>query len=161
MFGKGTSTSCLEPRSALRRPTTSPARRSPPPADDFAFAGVSVGYNNGGTPLTQANILSLLTTGGSHRRQDPAQHHGDPPSPPSPSTTAFQYGALDLGAMETALDQGGAVERIWLGTTTSGAINQLYFAPTLGASTDGVYRFGGGGTQGAMQIGVRASLKTS
>ncbi len=59
--------------------------------------------------------------------------------------------------METALNaDGGAVERLWLGSSTSGAINQYYFAPTLGASTDGVYRLGGGGNQGTMWIGFNA-----
>ncbi|WP_397384725.1 autotransporter-associated beta strand repeat-containing protein, partial [Prosthecobacter sp.] len=124
-------------------------------SDDWAFGGIAFGNNNNGTPLTQANILSVLTTGPAADGKVQFSTIGSSLGVIS-LDNGVQYGALDIGAMETALNQSGAVEHLWLGTSTSGAINQYYFAPTLGASTDGVYRFGGGGNQGTMQIGVNA-----
>jgi autotransporter-associated beta strand protein len=124
-------------------------------SDSWALAGVSFGYNNNGTALTQANILSMLTTGaaadGKVQLTTTGSHLGV-----ISLDNSWQYGALDMGAMETALNAGGPVERLWLGTSTSGINNQVYFAPTLGASTDGVYRLGGGGNQGTMWIGFNA-----
>ncbi|WP_395731061.1 beta strand repeat-containing protein, partial [Prosthecobacter sp.] len=124
-------------------------------SDDWAFGGIAFGNNNNGTALTQANILAVLTTGPAADGKVQFSTTGSSLGVIS-LDNGVQYGALDIGAMETALNQSGAVEHLWLGTSTNGAINQYYFAPTLGASTDGVYRFGGGGNQGTMQIGVGA-----
>ncbi|OYW21818.1 MAG: hypothetical protein B7Z52_00370, partial [Burkholderiales bacterium 12-64-5] len=122
-------------------------------SDAMGFSGVSFGYNNNnGTPLTQADILSVLTTTGATNGKVQLNSTG-PALGVISLDNGVQYGALDLGAMETALGGGG---KLWLGTSMSGAINQLYFAPTLGASTDNVYRFGAGGNQGTMQIGAGA-----
>jgi autotransporter-associated beta strand protein len=124
-------------------------------SDAWGYSGVSIGYNNNGAPLSQANILSLLTTSGATNGKIQLNTTGTTLGVIS-LDNGVQYGALDIGAMETALNQGGAVEHLWLGSMTSGAINQLYFAPTLGASTDGVYRLGGGGNQGTIQFGAGA-----
>ena len=124
-------------------------------SDDWAISGVSFGYNNDGTRLTQANILDRLTTGAATDGKVQLTTTGANLGVIG-LDNSWQYGALDMGAMETALNAGGPVERLWLGNMTSGVNNQVYFAPTLGASTDGVYRLGGGGTQGTLWIGFNA-----
>jgi hypothetical protein len=135
--------------------STSPARKSPHVSDDWALSGVSFGYNNNGTRLTQADILARLTTGAAADGKVQLSTTGSNLGVIS-LDNSWQYGALDMGAMETALNAVGPVERLWLGSMTSGVNNQVYFAPTLGASTDGVYRLGGGGNQGTMWIGFNA-----
>ncbi|MCX6839395.1 MAG: autotransporter-associated beta strand repeat-containing protein, partial [Verrucomicrobia bacterium] len=125
-------------------------------SDAWGYSGVSIGYNNNGAALTQTDILSVLTGGAATDGKIQLLTTGSTRGVIS-LDNGVQYGALNIGAMETALNaDGGAVERLWLGSMTSGAINQLYFAPTLGASTDGVYRLGGGGNQGTIQFGAGA-----
>jgi hypothetical protein len=129
-------------------------------SDDYAFAGVSFAYNSNGSPLTQSDILARLTGGTAADGQVQLLRNGNTRGG-IVFDNGVQYGALDIAAMETALNgDGGAVERLWLGSSTSGVINQLYFAPTLGASGDGVYRFGAGGNQGIMRS-ARGPSKTS
>jgi hypothetical protein len=124
-------------------------------SDPWALSGVSFAYNNSGVPLTQADILGMLTTGAATDGKIQLTTTGSSLGVIG-LDNSWQYSPLDMGAMETALNAGGAVERLWLGSMMSGVANQVYFAPTLGASTDGVYRLGGAGNQGTLWIGFNA-----
>lgn len=67
---------------------------------------------------------------------------------------------LDIGMYTQAIDQaawasGG--KEMWLGASHSiGVTSAGYFNATMLPGTDGVYRFGGGGSQGTLVLGVNA-----
>jgi autotransporter-associated beta strand protein len=118
-------------------------------SDILGIAGVSFAYHNYDSGnlrgLRQSDILNMLTTGtatdGKVRLSTTGNYLGV-----ISLDNGWQYGALDLAAMEAALGNG----KIWLGASTS---NQVYFAPSLAPNSGNVYRLGGGGNQGSLILG--------
>ncbi|MBL9089899.1 MAG: autotransporter-associated beta strand repeat-containing protein, partial [Planctomycetaceae bacterium] len=117
-------------------------------SDNIGISGVSFAYHTSPATkgLSQADIMNVLTntpTDGKVSLESTGGYLGV-----VALDNGWQYNALDMGAMETAL--GG---KLWLGSSTS---NQVYFAPTLQPGADNVYRLGGGGNQGSLIVGLNA-----
>lgn len=134
-------------------------------SDILGLAGISFGYHNydGGNHygLRQSDILAVLTTGAAQNGKVQFTSTGNYLGVIA-LDNGWQYGALDLHQMETSL--GG---KIWLGASTgpgSTLGGQIYFAPTLAPawinnsnqSAGAIYRLGGGGNQGTLNLGFNA-----
>jgi len=117
-------------------------------SDTIGISGVSFAYHTSPATkgLSQADIMNVLTTTPTDGKVSFSSTGGY--LGVVALDNGWQYNALDLGAMETAL--GG---KLWLGSSTA---NQVYFAPTLQPGADNVYRLGGGGNQGTLIVGLNA-----
>ncbi|MGC3968307.1 MAG: autotransporter-associated beta strand repeat-containing protein [Pirellulales bacterium] len=124
-------------------------------SDILGISGVSFGYHNyasGNTRgLRQSDILNILTTGPAADGKVVLSTTGNYLGVIA-LDNGWQYGALNLAEMETALGGG----KLWLGSSTgSGSVagGQVYFAPSLSSNNGNVYRLGGGGNQGSLIMG--------
>ena len=118
--------------------------------DGFGLSGLLLSYS-----VTQAELAGLIATTptvGKINFATTGRYLGG-----IGLGAGFQYTALDIGALETAAGGG----KLWLGAgggSGSSSLNPsgVYFAPTLGSSTDGVYRIGFGGNQNSLYLGGNA-----
>ena len=116
-------------------------------SDGNALSGLVVGYN-----ILQSDLVGLVAatpTTGKVSFASTGRYLGG-----IGLGGGWQYNALDLGAVETAAGGG----KLWLGSgggsgTNNNGHSTVYFAPTLGAGTDGVYRIGFGGNQHSLILG--------